>query len=93
MSERREVVEHPGWWSVEAEFCRVTIEPRPVYCDRGRFIAKVFPSGDFSLSFNEQDGWPRYYFDWDRMMAEIDAWLDCRLGQRSQGKGPSIPVG
>jgi hypothetical protein len=72
-----EVVEHDGWWSIDTEFCQVTIEPRPVYCDRGRFIAKAFPR-HLALGFDEQDGWPRYYFDWDRMLAEIDAWLKVR---------------
>ena len=50
----------------------VTIEPRPSYCDRGRWIAKSFTRG---LFIDDQDGWPRYYFDLDRAKAEIDAWM------------------
>jgi hypothetical protein len=72
------VIEHPGYWSIEGRECEVTIEPRPGWCDRGRFIAKVHPRGALAREFDEQDGWPRYYFDWDRMLAEIQAWLTCR---------------
>lgn len=63
------------WWSVNGRECEITIERRPHYCDRGNFIAKVHPRGMFATSFDGQDGWPRYYFDWDRMIAEIEAWL------------------
>ncbi|HTE60868.1 MAG TPA: hypothetical protein VK631_10995 [Solirubrobacteraceae bacterium] len=69
------------WWSIDAPFCQITIERRPPYCDRGRYLAKVFPRGRFALEFDEADGWPRYYFDWDRMLAEIEAWLQMREEQ------------
>jgi hypothetical protein len=72
------IVEHDGWWSIERPYCQVTIEQRPPYCDRGRYLAKVFPSGHYVLEFDDQDGWPRYYFDWDRMLAELRAWLAVR---------------
>lgn len=68
----------PHYWSIERPYCEVTIEPRPHYCDRGRYVAKVFPRGEYKAEFDNQDGWPRYYFDWDRMLAEIEAWLAMR---------------
>lgn len=72
------VTERNGYWSIQARQCEITIEPRPAWCDRGRFIAKLHPNGVFALEIDEQDGWPRYYFDWERMLAEIAAWLTCR---------------
>jgi len=50
-----------------------SIEPRPAYCDRGRWIAKV--SGP---DLDASDGWPRYYFDLERGLAEIQEWLRMR---------------
>ena len=51
----------------------ITIERRPAYCDRGRWIAKAFSRGIFFM--DDQDGWPRYYFDLERAKAEIDTWM------------------
>lgn len=51
----------------------VTVEPRPAYCDRGRWIAKI--SGP---DIDGNDGWPRYYFDLERAMQEINAWVEFR---------------
>lgn len=69
------------WWMVDGLDCEISIESRPAWCDRGRFIAKLHtkPGGNrLRLSVDSQDGWPRYYFDWDRMLGEIEAWLNCR---------------
>ena len=60
--------------------CLITLEPRPHYCDRGNWIAKLFPTGTLLRDIDEADGWPRYYFDADRAKAEIEAWL-IRRGQ------------
>jgi len=60
--------------------CLITLEPRPHYCDRGNWIAKLFPTGTLARDIDEADGWPRYYFDEDRAKAEIEAWL-IRRGQ------------
>lgn len=58
----------------------ITLDSRPPYCDRGNFLAKCFPatSTPLALSFDNQDGWPRYYFDRERAKLEIEAWLDKR---------------
>ena len=68
----------PNWWSIRGKECEITLEARPAYCDRGNFIAKVFPSGKLALEIDHQDGWPRYYFDEDRARLEIEAWLKKR---------------
>lgn len=66
------------WDEVEGRDCTITIEPRPRYCDRGNWIAKLHPRGELALEIDGSDGWPRYYFSLDRMMEEIGAWLKKR---------------
>lgn len=63
------------WWSVRGAQCEITIEPRPHYCDRGNWIAKLHPSGELARDIDGADGWPRYYFDIERAKAECEAWL------------------
>lgn len=71
--------EHRGYWSIAGEHYEVTIEPRPSYCDRGHWIAKVFPLSESGmLNFDSQDGWPRYYFDFTVAKSECGAWLALR---------------
>lgn len=63
------------WFEIRGKECLITFEPRPHYCDRGNWIAKLFPEGMLALSIDEADGWPRYYFDKERGMREVEAWL------------------
>lgn len=56
----------------------ITIEPRLPYCDRGRWIAKTFPRGRFGRDFDEQDGWPRYYYTIEACAIEVEEWIACR---------------
>lgn len=67
-----------GWIEIKGKECRITLETRPSYCDRGNFIAKLFPIGRLELSIDHQDGWPRYYFDQDRAKLECEDWLKKR---------------
>ncbi len=66
------------WQEIDGKECSITLEPRMGYCDRGNFIAKLFPRGKLALEIDEADGWPRYYFDEDRAKLEIEAWLKKR---------------
>lgn len=66
------------WHEIDGKECRITLEPRMGYCDRGNFIAKLFPREKLALEIDDQDGWPRYYFDEDRAKLEIEAWLKKR---------------
>jgi hypothetical protein len=70
-----------GYLTLEGRECTVTVEERPSYCDRGNYIAKLHPRGRFALEIDSADGWPRYYFDLDRAIAEINDWL-VRRGQK-----------
>jgi hypothetical protein len=55
--------------------CEISIEPRPRYCDRGNWLAKLHATGALALDIDAADGWPRYYFDLERAKAECEAWL------------------
>lgn len=69
---------------IRGKACEITLEPRPHYCDRGNFVAKIFQNPNAAamewirLSLDEQDGWPRYFFDEARAKLEIEAWLTKR---------------
>ena len=75
-------IETGHYFSIKGKGCEITIEPRPAYCDRGNFYAKVHElRGGDPTDFPNIDGadmWPRYYFDLDRAKAECEAWLDKR---------------
>ena len=62
-----------SWWEIKGRHCLIFLEPRPAHCNRGNWIAKLDAAP--VVDIDHQDGWPRYYFDRDRAMAEIEAWL------------------
>lgn len=78
------------WYMVEGRDCSISIEERPAYCDRGNWIAKLHPHNSFE--FDSQDGWPRYFFDFDRMLAEVEAWL-VKRGQMPESDPVSMSAG
>ncbi len=47
-------IKHSGFEEANGIDCTITIEPRPPYCDRGNFVAKVFERN--SLFIDGQDG-------------------------------------
>lgn len=55
--------------------CYITLEGRPHYCDRGNYLAKLHVEDPRLVHVDDQDGWPRFYFDLDRSMAECEAWM------------------
>ncbi len=68
------------WYKAESEYGYLTIEARPPYCDRGRWVAKIFGNDWPSPWYDDASGgWPRYYFDLERAQAELQAWADFRL--------------
>lgn len=69
------------FWSIVGRECSITLEPRPSYCDRGDWIAKLFPRDELFLDIDSQDGWPRYYFSLDAAKSECVAWLKKRQQQ------------
>jgi hypothetical protein len=70
-----------SWQELKTKWCIISLEKRPGYCDRGRFIAKVTVFAHHALTdlyLDEADGWPRYYFNEERAKAEIADWIACR---------------
>lgn len=66
------------WISLKGIDCNITIEPKQHYCDRGNYLAKIFPDMGSKLYVDGQDGWPRYYFDLERACLECEDWLKKR---------------
>lgn len=66
------------YWKVEGKEMTAHIERRPWYCDRGRFKVLIEARGVFELSFDGQDGFPRYYFGWSRMLGELEDFMEIR---------------
>lgn len=50
------------------------LQPRPHYCDRGRWIAQ-----QFVFDVDHSDAFPRYYMDLERAKAEVFEWVRHRL--------------
>src|ERR1700741_2952310 len=68
-------VKQDRYEEITGKECLITLEPRPPYCDRGNWIAKLFPTGKLVCEIDEADAWPRYYFSKRRAKLEIEAWL------------------
>ena len=73
-------IECDGWQAVRAKECTIYLVRRAWHCDRGRFLAQLFPDvgTELARSLDDADGWPRYYFDEARAKLEVEAWLDRR---------------
>lgn len=63
---------------IEGKNCTITLEERPAWCDRGRFIAKVFQKDRVIPCFDDQDGFPRYYFFESHAKLELEQFLRFR---------------
>ncbi len=51
----------------------MTIEKRPHYCDRGRYMVKAFGE-----DIDGSDMFPRYYFDYECMATEVKLFFEAR---------------
>jgi len=69
-----------GYYSIRGKDCEIILEPRPAYCDRGNWLAKVFvdPGKEIDLWIDNADGWPRYYFSLMNALDECKSWLEKR---------------
>lgn len=86
-----------GEWAIRARSCRVRIEVRNYYYDRGNWAAHLEQLDDengaklwIDLGIEYNDYWPRYYMDLTRAVDEIEAWLTKR-GQMTVD--PDVPGG
>lgn len=67
---------HKGWYELKGRNCTIYLEPRPAYCDRGHWWAKIDSRPPLYIDF--ADGWPRYYFSSARAARELEDWLKWR---------------
>lgn len=67
----------PNYFDIVTDKARISVEARPHYCDRGRFIVKV-DSLSMDLEIDNQDLFPRYYFGVEACVSEIVAWMKAR---------------
>lgn len=72
------LVDEDNCLCVVAKECKVWIEIRPPYCDRGNYVANISATGSLARDLDDADAWPRYYFDLERAKLEIEAWLEKR---------------
>lgn len=63
------------YWQITGKNCEIYIEERPIYCDRGNWIAKIDVINSKQLSIDYFDMWPRYYMDLERAKLEIIDWM------------------
>ncbi len=70
------------WMMLAGQGCVIWISRRPTYCDRGNYLSMVEPYhrelDDRGPLIDEQDAWPRYYFDLGCALSELTAWLKKR---------------
>lgn len=81
-------VNYIDWWYIVGnDKYEITIEQRPGYCNRGRYLAKAHVQPSHRLS--GQDIWPRYYFSLKNCLWECNEWLKRRRDEtKKQDKDP-----
>jgi len=71
--------EERGWAEVRRRYCYLTIEKRPQYCDRGRYIVKCTVTGKpHEMKVDGADMFPHYYFGFEAMISELEHWFEAR---------------
>ena len=68
-------IAHEFYEAIQGKSCEITLEPRPFYCDRGNWLAKLFAREELAKDIDDADGWPRYYMNKERAKLEIEDWL------------------
>lgn len=65
-----------GWCEYKLKNGSLCIEKRPSHCDRGNYWVKIFvDSGQYDLFIDDADMFPRYYFELDCLVKEMNAWI------------------
>lgn len=68
----------PDYFDVECETAQISVELRPPYCNRGRFIVQADSYDERVISIDWADGFPRYYFGVEACASELLAWMRAR---------------
>jgi len=76
-----------SYLNIRGKHCMIALEPRPDYCNRGRFLAKLEVLESAKLFIDWADGWNpgRYYFNLERAKAEIEDWMRARNQFEEEG--------
>jgi hypothetical protein len=72
-----------GCWIFKTDKARVWLQARPLYCDRGHWMANV----DGVAYIDHADSFPRFFMDLDRAKLEMKEWLLWRLKQDGHRDG------
>lgn len=57
-------------------YYKITLQPRPHYCDRGRWLLVITSHGVSDLDC--QEALSRYYFNIDYAKGEVESWANAR---------------
>lgn len=65
---------------IDLNYATMLIERRPIYCDRGRYSVKAWHKLNNleKCYIDEADQFPRYYFNFDCMVKEINSFINFR---------------
>ncbi len=55
---------------------QISIIPQRYSMDRGKYLVMIGTIGGFGL--DEQEGFPRYYFELETAKREMELWVNCR---------------
>lgn len=66
-----------GWVDINLNWAKMTITKRPNYCDRGRYLVQAFHNAEHldKCWIDEADAFPRYYFNFDCMIRELNSFI------------------
>ena len=67
-----------NYLAINGKHCVIYLDKRQSYCDRGNLIAYVQVVDYEKLHIDDQDMWPRMYFNFERALCEIHDWLQKR---------------
>lgn len=67
-----------NWIQIYTEDLEVSIQNRRSYCDRGRYLIVAANRDIMFQAIDNQDAFPRYYYDFDCMMKELDFFLKAK---------------
>ena len=68
-------------------FLRIWIIERPGYCDRGRYGWGCESKDQYLFTIDEADGFPRYFFSLQRLLDELNDWVQFRNRQLQIDQG------
>lgn len=72
------IVHEDGYVDIVIGPALFTIQTRPHYCDRGRFIVQCFSQDPSLFYIDDADLFPHYYFKMENMLSELLEFIKVR---------------